>query len=53
MDDKIKKIAKLWKRGIITTNEAWKGIVKVYTDAGFPCSLGTAEQVLEHFVGLV
>lgn len=24
MDDKIKKIAKLWKRGIITTNEAWR-----------------------------
>lgn len=53
MDDKIKRIAKLWKRGIITTDEAWKGIVNIYAKEGFPCSLGIAEQVLEYFVTLV
>lgn len=53
MDDKIKEIAKLWKRGIITTTEAWKKIVNIYTNTGFSCSLGTAEQILEYFVTLV
>ena len=52
MDDKIKRIAKLWKCGIITTDEAWKGIVEIYTEARFLCSLGAAEQILEHFVTL-
>lgn len=53
MDEKIKKIAKLWKRGIYTTMEAWQGIVDVYECAGFTCTLGTAEYILEYFVTLV
>lgn len=53
MDNKIKKTAKLWKRGILTTTEAWKEIVDIYAKEGFPCSLGTAEQVLEYFITIV
>ena len=53
MDDKIKRIALLYKRGIYKKIEAWQEIVDIYTNAGFPCTLGTAEQVLEHFMTLV
>lgn len=53
MDEKIKKIAKLWKRGIYTTMEAWQAIVDVYLMSGFTCTLGTAEYILEYFVTLV
>lgn len=53
MDEKIKKIALLYKRGIRTEMETWQCIVDVYTDAGFQCTLGNAEQILDHFLTLV
>lgn len=53
MDNKIKAIALSYKRGIRTEMEAWKAITEVYEDAGFPCTLGNAEYILEHFLTLV
>lgn len=53
MDDKIKKIALSYKRGIRTEREAWKSITEAYEDAGLACTLGDAEYILEYFVSLV